>query len=300
MTHLPTFVVIGATKCGTTSLYQYLRQHPGIFLPQKKELHYFTYEKLADRVAGPGDEDVVRFACPTRADYERAFASATTETALGDMSPSYFEHAEVSDRIRSELEDPEIVLLLRNPIERTYSQYMHLVRDARERLPFPDALDAEPDRVRAGWGNLWHYTRGSFYSDRTQKYLDTFGPARMKVVLFEDFVRGPSRVLSELCAFLGVDPAWRFESGEVYNRSGRPHSRLVAAFVNRPGPIVKRVVRSLPEPLVRGAKQAIARLNVGEKGRIDAHSRARLRDLFSEDVARLEGILGRDLSIWNL
>ncbi len=144
---------------------------------------------------------------------------------------------------------------------------MHLVRDARETLRFREALDAESDRVRHGWGNIWHYTRGSFYSDRTQKYLDKFGSARMKVVLFEDWSgirRGFSRSSARSWAWILRGDSSR---GRSTTGRGAPISVSLAAFVNRPGPIVKRVVRSLPEPLVRGAKQAIARLNVGEKGR---------------------------------
>ncbi len=300
MSPLPTFSVVGAPKCGTTSLFHYLGQHPGIFLPRQKELHYFTYDILVSRVAGPGDDHVVRYACATRAEYERAFEPATTEPALGDVSPSYFEHPEVATRIRDELDDPRVVILLRNPIERTYSQYMHLVRDTRETLTFCEALDAEPERVEDGWGNIWHYTSNSFFADPLQTYLDTFGSERTKVILFRDFIQQPEETLSDLCGFLEVDPGWRFESTAVHNRSGRPRSRLLAAFATRPGPVVKRIVRALPEPLVRTAKQALSRANVREKAEMDPDSRERLRELFQEDVARVADLLERDLGFWGI
>jgi hypothetical protein len=292
---LPDFVVIGAPKCGTTSLFQYLRQHPGVFLPRQKELHYFTRDQLGLHHSGPGDEHVLRSVCATRAEYEAHYRGAGDEGAVGDISPSYFEYPEVSERIRDELKDPRIVLLLRDPIEKAHSQYMHLVRDARETLSFLDALEAEEDRIRAGWSMIWHYAAGSRFADRTRQYLDAFGHDRMRVLLFEDLVQSPDTVLSDLCEFLGVDPAWRFETDQVYNRSGAPRSKLLAGLMARPGRLLTGAARLAPEPLVRRVKLLLGRVNVGEKTQIDEAARSHLRDRLFDDVRELEEILERKL-----
>ncbi|HZA66279.1 MAG TPA: hypothetical protein VE592_04975, partial [Geminicoccaceae bacterium] len=136
---LPNFVVAGAAKCGTTSLFHYLKQHPDVFLPAQKELHYFAYDHLSRNSGGPGGARSLDFACATREAYEAHYRAAGSQVAIGEVSPSYFYFDEVSERIETELCAPKIVIILRDPIEKAYSQYMHLVRDNRETLPFFEA-----------------------------------------------------------------------------------------------------------------------------------------------------------------
>lgn len=291
---LPNFVVVGAAKSGTTSVYHYLRQHPQVYLPERKELHYFTYDCMRKNSGGPGDADVLRHFCPTRAEYEAHYAEADAP-AIGDVSPSYFYYDEVAcRRIRDELGNVRIIILLRDPVGKAFSQYMHLVRDNRETLEFDAALEAEPERARRGYAALWRYAESSLYADRLERFLEAFGPERVRVELFQDFTTSPEGTMRRLFEFLEIDTDFRPQVTRVYNRSGRPRSKRLATFIARPNPVATLARKALPKPVTESVRTFLLRANTGVKGEISEASRSRLRNATRADVERVKGILGRD------
>ena len=183
---LPNFLVIGAAKSGTTSLHHYLKQHPDVYMPAKKELHYFASEHMKRCTAGPGDRNIPLHICETKQDYEAFFVAALDQAAVGEVSPSYLYFSEVAERILEELGRPKIIVVLRDPIHKAFSQYMHLVRDNRERLDFYQALLAETERAANGWSTLWRYAESSLYSRRLQTYIDLFGDSQVKILFYND------------------------------------------------------------------------------------------------------------------
>ena len=292
---LPNFVVVGAAKCGTTSLFHYLKQHPDVFLPAKKELHYFAYDQLSRNAGGPRGGRTLAFACATREEYQAHYREAGGHVAIGEVSPSYFYFAEVSERIKADLGEPRIVILLRDPIQKAHSQYMHLVRDNLETLPFFDALMAEPDRIASGYTAMWRYAESSLYYQRVRKYLEVFGEDRVRIFLFEELTKNPAPVLEALFDFLGIAPRREVDTSRVYNRSGQPRSRLLADFLARPNPVIATARRWLPEELRDRIKNAMLNLNTGRKDAIDDRSRAHLRAYLADDVRELEALLRRQL-----
>jgi Sulfotransferase family len=296
---LPDFLIVGAEKCGTTSLYQYLKQHPDVYLPAKKELHYFAYDDIGKIARDPGGENVLTHACATREEYESYYRGTGAYAAVGEVSPSYFYFSHISERLQSELDDPKIIIMLRDPVKKAHSQYMHLVRDNREHLSFFDALMAEDQRIEAGWGPLWRYTESSLYSSRVAKYLQVFGKDRVKIGFFEDLLRSPEAVINDLLEFIGVAPGGAIDTSRAYNRSGRPRSRLLADFLAKPNPVTAAARRWVPEHLRDRIKHAMLDLNTGRKDAIDDRSRAYLRQRFAGDVRELEQILGTRLNWWD-
>jgi hypothetical protein len=292
---LPNFVIVGAAKCGTTSLHEYLAEHPEVYLPTRKELHYFSFAAISRNSGGPGDRGFLRYFCADREQYESHYQAVRDETAIGEVSPSYFHYAEVSERLRDELHHPRIVVILRDPLQRTFSQYMHLVRDNRETLGFADALVAERERTSQGWGALWRYAESSLYAARLRRYLETFPADRVKVLIFEDLRRDAARVLRDLWRFLEVDDSVVPNTSEVYNASGRPKSRLIADLIAKPNLLASAARRVVPERSRSWIKNRLRRINTGPKGEIDDWSRGYLRDYFAEDVKEVEAILERDL-----
>ncbi len=292
---LPDFVVVGAPKCGTTSLHHYLAQHPDVFLPGQKELHYFSHAHMTRNSSGPGDAHVLRSACATRAEYEAFFTGAQDARAVGEVSPSYLYYADAADALRAELGEIRIVVVVRDPIEKAYSQYMHLVRDNREPLSFRDALEAEQQRTHSGWAALWRYAGSSLYMPGIERYRSTFGAERVKVIVQDDLRADPATALAELFAFVGVDPAFEPDTGRTYHRSGAPKSKLLANVISRPGPLASVARAVLPDGLRTKVRSFLQNANTGEKGEMDAASRALLRERFTDDVAALEQLLGRAL-----
>jgi hypothetical protein len=295
MVKLPNLVVAGAPKCGTTSLYHYLRQHPEVYLPTRKELHYFTRQELARDTAGPGDATVLQHLCADRAAYEAEYVAAGDQPVLGDISPSYFDFAEVAPAIRRELPGARVVILLRDPIAKAFSQYMHLVRDGREPLPFYQALQAEAERTRRGWSMIWRYAGSSRYAGRVRHYLDAFGPERVRVYRFEDFIADPQATLSELWHWLGIDATIRVDTTRAFNASSRPRSRLVASLISKRSPLAAMARALVPTGVRSRVTEAVRGLNAGTKGGVDARSAEYLREQFRDDVKETEALLGRPL-----
>jgi sulfotransferase family protein len=295
MVRLPNLVVAGAPKCGTTSLYHYLKQHPEVYLPTRKELHYFTRRELARDTAGPGDGTVLQHLCADRTTYEAAYAAATGQPVLGDISPSYFDFAEVAPAIRQELGEARVVILLRDPIAKAFSQYMHLVRDGREPLPFFQALQAEAERTREGWSMIWRYAGSSQYATRVRHYLDAFGPEQVRVYRFEDFIGEPQAVLTDLWRWLRIDPTVRPDTSRAFNASSRPRSRLVASLISKRSPLATVARALVPAGVRHRVTEAVRGLNAGAKGGVDERSAEYLRAQFRDDVRETETLLGRRL-----
>lgn len=295
---LPNFVVVGAPKCGTTSLYHYLRQHPDVFLPERKELHYFSWPYMSRFTAGPGDAYQLTTLCKTEEEYAAYYTPAGSQAAVGDVSPSYFYYADLpgSDlcaRMKGLLGDVRILLMIRDPVQKAFSQYMHLVRDARETLDFGRALDAEPERTRQGYSAIWRYAESSLFTRRTQTFLDAFGRERVKPVFFSDFSARPQESMRDIFAFLGVDPGVEVKVDATYNRSGMPRSRLVAGLFNKSNPLVSLARRMLPLAVTTRVRDALQRMNTGDKLRLDEASKARLDRYFADDLVSLAKLIGR-------
>jgi len=292
---LPNFLVIGAPKCGTTSLHHYLSQHPEVYVPKRKELHYFSYEYMQRFAAGPGDAHILIPLCTTRQAYEKHYEQVGTQRAVGDVSPSYLYYAEVSERIKAELGQPKIVVVLRDPIAKAFSQYMHLVRDNRETLTFYDALMAEAQRIREGWAALWRYAESSLYADKLRRYLDIFGADHVKLLLFEELTQAPHQVIRDLFSFLDIDPHFRPNTSKVHNRSGQPRSKMLADFLVKPNAVMTIAKKMVPERVRTPIRLALMTLNTGAKGQIDDKSRAYLREFFATDVREVEKLFGKKL-----
>jgi hypothetical protein len=292
---LPNFLVIGAPKCGTTSLHHYLSQHPEVYVPKRKELHYFSYAYMQRFAAGPGDAHLLAPLCATRQAYEKHYERAGAQPAVGDVSPSYLYYAEVSERIQAELGRPKIVVVLRDPIGKAFSQYMHLVRDNRETLPFYEALMAEEQRMRDGWAALWRYAESSLYADKLERYLTIFGADHVKILLFEELTRAPHLVMRDLFTFLGVDNRFSPDTSTVHNKSGQPRSKQLANFLAKPNMVTAIAKAIVPESVRTPIRLALLSLNTGAKGQIDNKSRAYLREFFAADVRQVEMILHKKL-----
>ena len=293
---LPTFVVVGAPKCGTTSLHHYLGQHPQVFLPRQKELHYFSHEELSGNSQGPGDGHVLRSACASRAEYQGWFEGAAGARAVGEVSPSYLYYAEgVAGRMRAALGPARIVVAVRDPIEKAFSQYMHLVRDNREPLSFRAGLEAEDERTNAGWAALWRYAGSSLYAPGIRRYGELFGPENVRVIVNEELRANPAAVLAGLFEFIGVDPSFQPDTSRTYHRSGAPRSKRMADAISKPGPLSSMARALLPDGVRTRVRTFLQNANTGAKGEVDPGSRRRLREQFADDVRAVERLLGREL-----
>lgn len=298
---LPNFLIIGAGKSGTTALYTYLKQHPDVYMPEQKELRFFSYTSPAPSSV-PKEYRIE--GVTSLEEYQGHFKDWKMQKAIGEASPTYLYTIGTAERIHATLPDVRLIAILRNPVEQAYSAYLHAVRDWCEPArDFAEALTLEEERIQAGWGMLWHYKRIGLYSEQLGRYQKVFNPEQMKVVLYDDLVNAPGNLLKELFLFLEVDPLFSPDMTEHPNVSGAPKSvflhRLMKAIFMKPNPIkfISRLV--LPKSVRRNFMLSIRAKNL-QKQQMSQEDRQYLMAFFREDILKLQDTISRDLSGWLL
>jgi Sulfotransferase family len=269
---LPNFLIIGAAKAGTTSLYDWLRQHPDVFMPKLKEPKFFAYD--------PERTDV-QYPVRTLEDYAALFEGAT-ERAIGEASPHYLSSSPAMRKIHETLPRARLIAALRDPAERAFSVYqMNLRNLGRNRaVPFAEALESDVN-LRQG------------YAKYLERWFGVFDRAQFRIVLFEEIVKAPLDTVRGLFGFLGVDQGFRPELG-VSNPGGLPRVKFVHDLLN--SETVRGIGRALPEPLVARARALRAR-NLKRQG-MTPDERRRAAAFFRDDVLKTQDLIGRDLTAW--
>jgi len=297
---LPNFLVLGAMKAGTTALYYYLRQHPQIYLNAgRKEAQFFCNEGRPPRFTGPGDDDVNRYVISSIDEYRQMFAGAGAEPAVGEVGTVYLYVPGSEERIRHHVPDARLFAILRDPVERAYSSFLHL---ARERLEpcrdFAEAVRREPERRRQGWSPHWHYLEAGFYADQVRRYLKAFDRHQLRFYLYDDYAANPVATLQDMFRFLRVDDAFVPDVRLRHNVAGVPRSHRLHHFLDRPH-LVKRLLRPLLSSERRLAvRERLRALNLRRPPRLRREMRRHLIGVYQDDVHALEELLERDLSPW--
>jgi Sulfotransferase family len=280
----PNLFLIGAAKAGTTSVYHELARHPAIYMSPIKEPHFFSrIEPASSRKAFfPHVDD--------EGEYLALFAGATNEEVLGEASTSYLWDRRAAERIKRVVPEARILILLRDPIDRAYSQYWNDVREGIERRSFLDALIEEQRSGPGGWGVSSLYIDCGRYGDQVATYLDEFGD-RVLVLFFEDLVRDEARTIADIHSFLGVGPATAGTALPRMNPGSLPRSRLGRALFASGR--LRRVVRAtVPRPVRRRLRGAL--LKEASPPPMDPAARRLLTETYRPEVARLAQLLGAD------
>jgi hypothetical protein len=283
---LANLFVLGAEPAGTAQLRGYLAQHPQIFVPRVADPSYFAFAGgapeqrvpkavAADKSAHRALRRVVHAEAVTTADaYRRLYRWAGDRPIRADVSSAHLSSLAAAARIRGCVPDARLVAVLRNPVDRAHSLFEGMRRDGLEPLTsFTEALLAEPERQLQGWAPAWLYARGGHYHRQLEPYVRYFGRDRLHVLLYEDLLREPEMEMRRLFQFAGIatDIPLRPVADQLW--SSRLAARI-AGLVRSSGPAAS-------EPLS---------LDV----------RAMLSARYADDVAKLEGLIGRDLRCWHM
>ncbi|MDQ4131308.1 MAG: sulfotransferase domain-containing protein [Actinomycetota bacterium] len=268
---LPTFLIIGAQRAGTTSLTRYLDEHPQIYMYRAKEARFF------DRHYGRGLDW-----------YRSLFREAASGSELGEASPNYMYDEAAVPRMAEAVPNARLVAILRNPVDRAYSHYWLLRALEREPMSFAAAVRAESEPIHAGFtspGPRSYLDRGRYL--RQLQHVCRYYPRQaLHVLLFEDLRQRPEETFAELCRFLGVHDC--FQPTML--------GRQVNSHVTFHSVRLRDSTRNLPQPL----RNLIGRFNTrpAPYPPMDPGLRADLQRLFEPDNAALATWLGRDLSVW--
>lgn len=292
---MPNFLIIGAEKSGTTALYHYLKQHPQIYMSSVKEPNFFSLEgeKLDD--LGPGHLPSGHIT--DIEDYRKLFRGVSDETSIGEASPAYLYQQKAAERIRHHIPDAKLIAILRDPVERAYSNFLHCISLGREPLEdFEQALQEEEMRVQNNWRGLWHYKRKGFYYEQLQRYFDLFDKSQMRVYLYEDLNEDPSGTLRDIFHFLEVDDSFIPDTSARFNVSGVPRNKALHSLVtNLNRPAIKRFI---PIRVLHALREPVRDRILTEPPQLSPEVRGLLIEVFREDILKLQELIDRDLSGW--
>jgi len=295
----PNLFIVGAPKCGTTSMYRYLREHPQIYMSPLKEPDYFCFDLNVSPY----------YQVDTEADYLRLFEGSESSPIRGESSTLYLYSRVAAKEIRRFAPDARIVIMLRNPIDFMYSQHRQFVMRLSEDIEdFETALRAEPQRATGAtpmatteFAECLQYQRFARFSEQVSRYLEVFPRDRVKIILLEDLARDTGAVFSDTLRFLRLD--------DVHARDLRPYnvtaektaSNLAAKRYLNAHPLLRHLVSRIPLGARTRLDRAIAtvwRTHVRFTEAMPARLRATLVTEFSSEIEALSGLIGRDLAHW--
>ena len=295
---LPTFFVLGAARCGTTSLHYWLAQHPDIAMSAIKEPNHFLFRQ------GPGgpmpciadDRRLLAKSVPDRTSYERLFPASGVRAA-GDASPLYLYTRETPELIAQAVPDARLIAVVREPVDRAWSHFVYVNDELGDAAPeeFARAVERELPLGYQPYRTGTHFVRLSAYAEQLTRYLDVFPRERLLVLSYDVLVQQPATALREVCTLLGVDADFSFDTSVRYNPSsgasstfGRIDRVLRPAF-----PYLKR---ALPSGVAGRLAAKRAQLRAAHRDEASpgptAGTRRQLDEHFRPDVEWLAGEAG--------
>jgi hypothetical protein len=299
----PEFFLIGAPKAGTSALHAALAQHPGMFLsPVKEPKYYLCGDSPPPAYKGPGDKHSNREWIWQRERYLALFDDAPTGMVRGESTPFYLYNRDARRRIAADRPDAKLIAVLRDPVDRAYSNWMHLRMDGLEpRDDIVEAIRREPDRVDAGWAPFWHYQRLGMYGRQLADLFDHFPREQVLLLRYKELVQEPDRTLDRVCTFLGVSTP---TSAEVPRDNSRkfvhdsPRTRAIGTVIRTgatvgqffPPEVWRKVSRPLIDQLQRGGGEA--------RPKLTPEQRATLLEPHLPDIELLERLTGESFEEW--
>ncbi len=296
---VPSFLVVGTAKAGTTSLAAYLSQHPEIEIPQK-ETFYFNATEFRDICLPYPLQRQAPEIISSEAQYRKLFSSNGARV-LGEIGTGYLYHHKSSIPLIKRMlgRGVKVMILLRNPIDRAYSAYMHFRKDCFEEIPFEEALEMEYYRKQQRWDFMWHYTSLGLYYEQVKAYMEAFDD--VEVLYFDDLKADPNAFMNGVYSSLGVSPInGNFQ--RVKNPSGEARIKWVQELITHENP-VKTLLRPTLRRLISNDRRAAMRKyakaqNLKSYEPMSAEAREKLTTFFKDDVYKLSALLHKDLSHW--
>ncbi len=313
--HHPNFFLIGTVKGGTTSLHRYLSQHPNIYLSPIKEVNYFSRKDIdetkftkdyrhdirinLEKYFKEGMSHPIHIAHITEeSDYLHLFSGVKEEKAVGEMSLSYMLYEQAPKEIFSTYPNAKIMVMLRDPAERAFSQYiMNLKQGKTLEQDFLKEIIRDDKSVVKGWGANHQYLMIGKYYEQLKRYFELFSEEQIKIFLFDDYKENPEKVIREMFDFLGVDSDIPVDTSEKANEGGVPKLKKINYLLNRYG-VVSWAKNTLPRSWREPFKKIMYRTKKDDIPKISPTERQFLTDYYREDILKLEKLIHRNLQKW--
>ncbi len=310
---LPGFFVVGAVKAGTTALHLFLDQHPEIYMSPVKETNFFSQAdmhlehfnrdyrhdvnvNLERFLEGPMTRKIHIANLSDWNQYQRLFRDASGFKAVGEASNSYLLCPSSAANIAEHCPEARILMMLRNPIERVWSQYLMNLRLGKILSEdFIPEFEADSAKEQQGWGVSHNYKELGMYAGQLQRFYDHFPRERVRVLLYDDYRVNPEATIRDIFRFLGVNPDVSLDLDQRPNEAAVPRFKQLNYLLFQSG-LVNRVKQWVPESWKGAAKQAM--FSNEDMPVMAPAEKAYLRDVYRDDVAHLGQLLQRDLSAW--
>ncbi|WP_025743760.1 sulfotransferase domain-containing protein [Aquimarina pacifica] len=298
----PNLLIVGAAKSGTTSLHNYLLEHPEIAMSFPKEPKYLSYCTVDVKYSGPEDEYIKDGVIKSEPEYLDLFDSDQKFNGESSADSLYYYKSVIPFIKNTPLFDPSIVIVLRNPVERAYSAYTHLRRDNRETEDFDTALKLEKERIQKGYEFIWHYKDVGLYFEQVKAFIDNF--SNCQVILFEDLKNNPQKVIDDICLSIGAS---QIELGQqkIFNKSGVPKKNLKTVIyrIIKTNKLLRKFVGAFMSKRFRTTlreriRQEFLIKNLDKAPRLDITTKKELIEFYSNDIIKLQQLINRDLSHW--
>jgi len=291
----PNFFIVGAPKCGTTSMNFYLKEHPEIYIPDRKEFHYFGSD-----LAFKHDR--------TEETYRTYFEGWSDEKIGGEASVWYLYSKLAAKEIHEFNPDSKIIVMLRNPVDMVHAHHSQTMYGGAEPITdFEEALDAEEGR-RNGTipthptrpPQLFYYSQVARYTEQIERFVSVFGADKVHVVIFDDLKSDVQRIYRETLEFLGVDSSYEADLSPR-NKNQKFRNKSLHYFVtNPPEGLKKGLKKIIPLTFLRGLKVRVKQANTLREPRkeMSRETRLRLIEVYRDEIAKVGDYLGRDFSSW--
>lgn len=299
----PDFFLIGAPKAGTSALHAALAEHPELFLSRVKEPKYYMCgDSPPPAYKGPGDAHSKREWVWQRERYLALFDEAPDQMLCGEATPFYLYNRDARRRIAVDNPAAKLIAVLRDPVDRAYSNWMHLWMDGLE--PCGDLLEAvrrERHRIDSGWAPFWHYRSLGMYGRQVADLLDHFPREQLLLLRYAELVADPTATVAKVSTFLGVEaaevPEVPADNARVFVPNG-PRTRALSSLIRAgarigqffPPQVWRRASRPLVGQLHRGGQAA--------RPKLTPRQRTELLKPHREDIALLEDVTGQSYQDW--
>lgn len=291
----PNFFIVGAPKCGTTAVNNYLAQHPDIFMAAK-ELHYFGKDlKIKEKIS--------------EQDYLSYFSKANEAKIVGEASVWYLFSKCAAGEIKKFSSSAKILIILRNPVDVMHSLHSQNLYDGNEDvLDFEAAIHLDKERRQGNklpesvdFNELPPYTDSVLFSEQVKRYFDVFGKKQVHIIVYEDLVADTKQIMKGLLEFLGVDIEKHLKF-DVVNSNKEIKMFVLHQLLKKPAPLLKKVTKIiLPAKKLRHLiMMQLFKWNIRNRKRetMSGKLAQKLKQDLSKDIERLGKLIDRDLSAW--
>ncbi|MBT9311648.1 sulfotransferase [Leptothoe kymatousa] len=294
-TRIPTFLIIGVQKAGTTSIYNYLKQHPQIYMSPVKETGFLE----RDWEQAPADiQRLKKNGIVTWPQYQQLFSQANEQhIAVGEASPNYmFHHRSSAQQIRRRLPGVKLIAILRNPVERACSDYLMHMRDAI------GSQTALAEQVRSRGNSSYVLLKGKYY-EQLKYFMDVFGRDQVDVFLYDDLRDDAQEFMRSMYASIGVNRDFIANTAKKSQTAQVPKNQTFNRLLKTQNPIRRmatNLMQVVPTDLRQQIRNRLIALNSDDKtkAKFTEEDMILLHQYYREDILQLQDLIQHDLSAW--